>query len=93
MDPVMFAGTPCLSFRQLDELNRLEKGSTFRLFKRWEAQLIEGEDYHYLADAEQGALIESLKQQGKVYASSRHLVLFTRNGYIKLQGLVERPSG
>lgn len=88
MDPITFAGTPCLSFRQLDELNRLEKGSTFRLFKRWEAQLVEGQDFHYLSEAEQGAFIDSLKAQGKVYASSRHLVLMTRNGYIRLQGLV-----
>ena len=88
MDPILFAGTPCLSFRQLDELNRLEKGSTFRLFKRWETQLEEGQDFHYLPDTEHGVFIESLKQQGKVYASSRHLVLLTRDGYIRLQALV-----
>ena len=88
MDLITFAGTSCLSFRQLDELNRLDKGSTFRLFKRWETQLVDGQDFRYLPEAEHGAFIDSLKAQGKVYTSSRHLVLVTRDGYIKLQGLV-----
>lgn len=79
--PIPFAGEDTLSLRQLDELNALPKGSTFRQFKACEAELVEGRDYHYLAADEHAPFIEVLKQAGQVYATSRHLVLLTRRGY------------
>ena len=78
--PIPFAGADTLSLRQLDELNKLPKGSSFRWFKAC-TELVEGRDYHYLPAEEYAGLIEQLKQAGQVYASSRHLVLLTRSGY------------
>ena len=36
--PIAFAGVETLSFRQLDELNGLGKGSSFKLFKTLSVQ-------------------------------------------------------
>ena len=78
--PIPFAGVDTLSLRQLDELNNLPKGSSFRWFKACTG-LVEGRDYHYLPAEQYGGLIEQLKQANQVYASTRHLLLLTHSGY------------
>ena len=83
--PILFAGVEVLSLRQLDELNKQPKGSTFRWFKACGSELVEGRDYHYLAADEHAELIEQLKQAGQIYASTRHLVLLTRSGYQRMR--------
>lgn len=85
VDPIPFAGTETLSLRQLDELNGQPKGTTFRWFKVCEAQLAEGVDYFLLPADEHGALIDNLKANGKIYPSTRHLLLLTRRGYQQLR--------
>ncbi|SDS35537.1 ORF6N domain-containing protein [Halopseudomonas litoralis] len=80
-DPIHFAGSDTLSLRQLDELNGLSKGTSFRWFKACEAELSEGVDYFYLPADEFPELIDSLKASGQIYASTRHLLLLTRRGY------------
>lgn len=84
--PIPFAGVDTLSFRQLDELNRLPKGSSFRWFKACQ-ELVEGQDYHYLPAEQYAGFIEELKQAGLIYPSTRHLVLLTRSGYQQMRAL------
>ncbi|NLY58300.1 MAG: hypothetical protein GX071_07195 [Gammaproteobacteria bacterium] len=85
VEPILFAGVETLSLRQLDELNKLPKGTSFRWFKACVDQLHEGRDYHYLPADEQAEFIEQLKRAGQVYATSRHLVLLTRSGYQQMR--------
>lgn len=81
----MFAGTETLSLRQLDELNKLPKGTSFRWFKACDAELVEGKDYYYLRADSHAELIERLREAGQIYASTRHLLLLTRNGYQQMR--------
>lgn len=85
IEPVLFAGVETLSLRQLDELNSVPKGSSFRWFKACEDELVEGRDYHYLPADEHAELIEQLKRAGQVYATTRHLLLLTRSGYQQMR--------
>lgn len=87
MEPIDCNGTPTLSFRQIDEMNGFTKGTTFRLFKHSGDALEEGRDFFYFPASEYGEWIEALQAAGKVYRSSRHLVLLTRDGYERLQQL------
>lgn len=84
ISPITFAGVETLSLRQLDELNRVPKGTSFRVFKANQAQLVEGVDYFYLDAGQQGALIDQLKLEQRVYLGSRHVLLVTRAGYKRL---------
>lgn len=81
VNPIIFAGTETLSLRQLDELNNLPKGTSFRWFKACDAELVEGRDYYYLPADSHAELIEQLRVAGQIYTSTRHLLLLTRNGY------------
>ncbi|GGI95621.1 hypothetical protein [Halopseudomonas pertucinogena] len=81
VEPIFHSGDETLSLRQLDELNGLPKGSSFRWFKACEAELEEGRDYHYLPADEHAALIDELRRSGRIYPATRHLVLLTRSGY------------
>lgn len=81
VEPISYSGDQTLSLRQLDELNGLPKGTSFRWFKACEAALVEGRDYHYLSSGEHAALIDELRRSGRIYPSTRHLLLLTRSGY------------
>lgn len=85
IEPILFAGVETLSLRQLDELNSVPKGTSFRWFKACGEQLQEGRDYYYLPADEQADFIDELKRAGQVYATSRHLVLLTRSGYQQMR--------
>ena len=81
IDPIHFAGSDTFSLRQLDELNGLSKGTSFRWFKACETELSEGVDYFHLSADEYSELIDSLRASGLIYTSTRHLLLLTRSGY------------
>lgn len=85
VEPILHAGVETLSLRQLDELNNLPKGSSFRRFKLCAAELTEGRDYHYLPADEHADFIGQLRQRGQIYATTRHLLLLTRSGYDHLR--------
>ncbi len=85
--PIAFAGVQTLSFRQLDELNGLGKGSSFKLFKTHLAALKEDSDYFYVSGDAHPQLLAELKKSDQVYVGSVHLVLLSREGYEKLQQL------
>ncbi|TDT41742.1 ORF6N domain-containing protein [Halospina denitrificans] len=87
MEPIDYNGTPTLSFRQVDSMNGFTKGTTFRLFKRAGDALQEGRDFFYLPASEYSEWIGTLRAAGRIYPSSRHLVLLTREGYERLQDL------
>ncbi len=85
MQFIDFRGQSTLSFRQLDELNGLPKGSTFRRFKHLRDRLEPGIDYLYLATDEAPEFIEGLRREGRIYPGTRHLVLITERGYRRMQ--------
>lgn len=85
VDPIPFAGEQTLSLRQIDELNGLAKGSSFRLFKTCEEELVEGRDFHWLNAELHAGFIDQLKREGRIYATTRNLVLLTRSGYEQIR--------
>lgn len=87
IDTIQYAGQETLSFKQLDELNGVQKGTAFRAFKRRRDQLVEQTDYFYLPGTDHEAFIESLKGAGQIYRSTTNLVLLTRHGYQRLLSL------
>lgn len=84
MEFIPYNGYSTLSFRQLDVLNGLPKGSTFRVFKRCE-ELREGEDYFYLAAEDAPEAIAQWREAGLIYPATVNVVLITERGYQKLQ--------
>ncbi len=86
MQFIPWNGHNTLSLRQLDELNGVPKGTTFRLFKRCDA-LREGEDFFYLAAEEAPRQIEAWRQAGLIYPATVNVVLVTEAGYRKLQAM------
>jgi hypothetical protein len=83
--PIHFGGRETLSLRQLDELNQVPKGTTFRRFKACRPGLVEGLDFFRLDAGEHAALLASLRAQGLVYPASVHVVLLTESGYRRLR--------
>ena len=64
------------TFRELDELAGLPKGSAFRAFKRLEPTLSEGQDYCLLrASGDDKAQIEALRHEDRIYRNSVNIVL------------------
>ncbi|TVP87832.1 MAG: hypothetical protein EA347_06920 [Thioalkalivibrio sp.] len=83
--PIRFCGHDTLSLRQLDELNQVPKGTTFRRFKAVRSSLTEGRDFFRLDAAEHAELLERLRAQGRIYPGSVHVVLLTEPGYRRLR--------
>ena len=87
IEPIDYDGVETLSFRQIDSMNGVPKGTAFRFFKRVRGELTEGRDYYYLPLDSHGAFIQSLRETEQIYHSTTHLVLITRSGYERLQRL------
>lgn len=83
--PIRFRGHDTLSLRQLDELNQVPKGTTFRRFKALRSSLAEGRDFFRLDAEEHAELLERLRGQGRIYPGSIHVVLLTETGYRRLR--------
>lgn len=83
--PILYANVETLSLRQLDELNGVPKGTSFRAFKACRATLVEGTDFFHLDAETHGQFIDSLREDERIYAGSRHLLLITRAGYERLR--------
>jgi hypothetical protein len=81
---IRFCGQNTLSLRQVDELNQVPKGTTFRRFKAHRAGLVEGRDFFRLDAGEHSTLLAALREAGLIYPSSVHLVLLTESGYRRL---------
>ncbi|MDN5851074.1 MAG: ORF6N domain-containing protein [Nitrococcus sp.] len=83
--PFQYRGREVMTLRQLDELNGVPKGTSFRAFKRVRPYLEAGEDFFCLAANEQLQLSEVLRQCALVYPASVSIVLVTRRGYQRMQ--------
>ncbi len=86
MQAIYYQGVPVMSFKQLDEMNGVPKGTSFRAFKRVREVLVEGRDYFYLPAASEIAFIEDLRQAGAIYPSTENLVLIAESGYVQMRG-------
>jgi hypothetical protein len=73
------------TFKELDGLYQRPKGTAFRVFKRLEKSLREGEHYHYLNAQTHSAEIARLRQAGRIYTASVNVVLLTEAGYRLLE--------
>jgi len=85
IEPIDFDGVEALSFRQIDSMNGVPKGTAFRFFKRVRGELTEGRDFYYLPQHSHGAFIQSLRETEQIYHGTHHLVLITRSGYERLR--------
>lgn len=85
VEPFKYRGREVMTFRQLDQLNNVPKGTSFRAFKRVRLYLEEGEDFFCLAASEHLTLAEVLRQSGALYPASINMVLVTRCGYERMQ--------
>lgn len=83
--PLEHAGTAVLTLRQLDRLNGVPKGTSFRAFKRALPRLTEGEDFFVLDPARDAERIAGLKAAGLAYASSVQVVLVSRAAYARMR--------
>ena len=82
---IRFCGCDTLSLRQIDELNDVPKGTTFRRFKALRGSLSEGRDFFRLDAADHAELLQSLRAEGRIYPASVHVVLLTESGYRRLR--------
>jgi hypothetical protein len=86
LDFIRFRDFDTLSLRQVDELNGVRKGTAFRHFKALRDALVEERDYFYLDAGAHAGFIGQLRREGRIYASTRHVVLLTESGYRQLSG-------
>lgn len=84
--PIEHAGTTVLTLRQLDRLNGVPKGTSFRAFKRALPALTEGRDFFVLDPARDAERIAGLKAAGQAYPGSVQVVLVTRAAYARMRG-------
>ena len=76
-EPILHAGRPTLSLRQIDEWNGVPKGTAFRMFKARADRLVEGEDFFQIRGGEDPELTEALRADGRIYPSTVHVLLLT----------------
>lgn len=80
------------SLKEIDSAQGRVKGTAFRAFKAVRTQLQEGYDYFYYSLEQDGAKVEELKAQRRIYASSVNALLFGEKAQIiiveKMQQLV-----
>lgn len=84
--PFPFRDKQVMSFRTLDQALDAPKGTAFRAFKHCPVPLEEGRDFLRLDATEEPRAIAGLKEAGRVYPSSVHVVLLTAPGVEKMFG-------
>jgi hypothetical protein len=65
------------TFRDIDRRRGAAKGTAFRAFKALAPRLTEGVDFRVLAADADRDQIEDLRHAGRIYASSRNVVLLS----------------
>ncbi len=65
------------TFRDIDTALGAAKGTAFRAFKQLRPELVEGRDFSVLRADTHGRRIESLRRNGRIYASSVNVVLLS----------------
>ncbi len=81
---IAFGGVDTLSLRQLDEMNQVPKGTSFRRFKALLGVLEEGRDFFRLDASTHAALLARLRAEQLIYPSSVHVLLITESGYRRM---------
>jgi len=66
-----------LTLREIDQRLGAPKGTAFRAFKRLAPAWREGREFRVLDAARDAAEIEALRAAGRVYASSRAIILLS----------------
>ena len=66
-----------LSMKEIDQSMAVSKGTSFRRFKQWLPQLVQGRDYLVLNANADAAAISALKRTGRIYSSSVQVVLLS----------------
>ena len=84
MEFIPYRGCNTLSLRQIDTLNGVPKGTTFRAFKHC-AALREDEDFFLVSADEAPETVGAWRQAGLIYPASVRVVLLTEDGYRKLR--------
>ena len=84
MEFIPYRGCNTLSLRQIDTLNGVPKGTTFRAFKHC-AALREDEDFFLVTAEESPETVSAWREAGLIYPASVSVVLLTEDGYRKLQ--------
>lgn len=84
MEFIPYRGLNTLSLRQIDTLNGVAKGTTFRAFKHC-AALREDEDFFLVTADEDPETVAAWRQAGLIYPTTVTVVLLTESGYRKLQ--------
>jgi hypothetical protein len=90
--PFDFRGEPVMTFRTLDQLMEAPKGTAFRAFKQVLDELEEGRDHQRLVSGQDEVAISELKEQGRIYPSSVHVVLLHRAAVERMQPVLEPGS-
>lgn len=67
-----------LTFKEIDLRNGWPKGAAFRRFKRALDRLAEGQDFVRLDASSCAREVEELRTAGRLYASTVHAVLISR---------------
>jgi hypothetical protein len=80
------------TFRELDQLHGVAKGTAFRAFKRLLGELAEGRDYFWLGAGTEGERIEALRRRRRIYPTSVNVVLLTDTGRRKVAAAITAPA-
>lgn len=72
------------TLKEIDEQQGVVKGTAFRAFKSINHALIENVDYFYINGDQQPRQIHELKQSQRLYLSSQHALIFTKNAQQKI---------
>lgn len=78
-------GVPVMTFKQLDRLNGVPKGTSFRAFKRVRSELREGVDYFHLTESNAPELVAQLREREQTYLGPPGVVLITEAGYRRMR--------
>ncbi|WP_423823972.1 hypothetical protein V5738_08390 [Salinisphaera sp. SPP-AMP-43] len=69
------------SLKEIDQERGNSKGAAFLAFKQLKDSFDEGRDFYYLNANEDGAEIEKLRRDGRIYETTVNAILLTEPGY------------
>lgn len=68
------------TFKEIDEMLKQPKGAAFRLFKRAQRYLREGEHFFCVDERVDAEAVAQLRRMGRIYASTVNVVLIDGAG-------------
>lgn len=73
------------SFLELDVRHQQHKGWAFKRFKSLATELQEGHDFLWFHQLDDANVITTLREQGRIYASTANLVMLSPSGLEKFE--------